>query len=248
MTQLSSVATDTTAGVVGAVVPIDANPTVESAYSNWNVDPCTVPSANNVVATISNLVDGIRQSHPSITSVVIVGADDQIPFARIADGATLSNERDYAAGTFAGEQNVLANTLGQGYYLSDDPFTATAPLGVGSSTLYTPQVAVGRLVETPAQIEKSLTRFVTSKGVLDASSALSTGYSFLTQGAEAAAANLSKVPGRKVAQLINTTWTLTQLKQGTHGHTAPGSRFAQCPLRFRPSASPPSATRPKHRH
>ena len=56
--------------------------------------------------------------------------------------------------TFPGEQNVLADTLGQGYYLSDDPFTATQPLAVGSATLYTPQVAVGRLVETPSQIEE----------------------------------------------------------------------------------------------
>ena len=222
MTDLSQVASDSKAGVVGAVVPVDSYTTVEAAYSNWNVDPCTVASANDVVSAISKVIDTIRSSHPSITSVVIVGADDQIPFARIADGSTQSNERDYAASTFPGEQNVLADTLGQGYYLSDDPFTATQPLAVGSATLYTPQVAVGRLVETPSQIEESLNRFVTSKGVLDASAALSTGYTFLTQGAKAAAVNLAKVSGRKVAQLINTTWTRTDLNQALTATPAPG--------------------------
>ena len=75
------------AGVVGAVVPVDSYTTVEAAYSNWNVDPCTVASANDVVSAISKVIDTIRSFHPSITSVVIVGADDQIPFARIADGS-----------------------------------------------------------------------------------------------------------------------------------------------------------------
>jgi hypothetical protein len=133
-TELSTVAADTKAGVVGAVVPVDSNPTVQSAYSTWNVNPCTVSSANGVVAAISKLVDTIRSAHPSITSVVIVGADNQIPFGRIVDGATTANERDYGEGTFAGENNVLANTLEQGYYFSDDPYTATQPLAVGSGT------------------------------------------------------------------------------------------------------------------
>ena len=179
-------------------------------------------SANDVVSSIAKLVDTIRATHSAITSVVIVGADDQIPFARLADGATQSNERDYAASTFPGEENVLANTLGQGYFLSDDPYTATQPLAVGSATLYTPKVAVGRLVETPQQIDTSLQRFLTYKGVLDAKAALSTGYSFLTGGAEAVAANLAKVTGRTVAQLINETWTHADLDQALTATPAPG--------------------------
>ena len=86
-------AADQTAGVIGAVVPVNSNPTVETAYSNWNVDPCTVASGNEVVSAIAQMVDTIRKTHKTIANVVIVGADDQNPFARIADGATESNER-----------------------------------------------------------------------------------------------------------------------------------------------------------
>ncbi len=226
MTALSTVAGDGADGVNAAVVPVDGDPAVAAAYRSWNdgpgANPCSVAAANGVVSAIATLVDTLRSAHPTITNVVIVGADDQIPFARIADGATQSNERDYAPSTFPGESNVLANTLAQGYYLSDDPYTANQPLAVGSATLYTPEVAVGRLVETPAQIVGALNRFVSSHGVLDASAALSTGYSFLTSGAQLVAANLSKVSGRSVAQLINETWTHTDLDNALTTTPAPG--------------------------
>ena len=222
---LGSLAGDAGDGVVGARIAVDANPQVESAYSNWNdgpgADPCNVTAANSVEAAIGKEVDQLRQTNPSITNVVIVGADDQIPFARLADGATVSNERDYASSSFPGESNVLADTLAQGYYLSDDPLTATKPLGVGSATLYTPQLAVGRLVETPSEIIGAVTRFMSSHGVLDASSALSTGYSFLTSGAQLAASNLAKVSGRTVAQLINENWSKSDLENALNASPVP---------------------------
>ena len=53
---------------------------------------------------------------------------------------------------------------------------------------------------------------MSSHGVLDASSALSTGYSFLTSGAQLVASNLAKVSGRTVAQLINENWSTSDLE------------------------------------
>ena len=102
---------------------------VRDAYATWDADPCSVEAANGVVAAISAQVDAIRAGDANVTNVVIVGADDQIPFARLADGTVESNERDYAAGTFAGENNVEADALAAGYYFSDDPFAAPGPLG-----------------------------------------------------------------------------------------------------------------------
>ena len=90
----------------------------------WNDNPCSVDGANGVVAAISAVVDQLRADNPTIQNVVIVGGDDQIPFARLADGATQSNERDYGAATFAGENNVEADALSLGYYFSDDPYAA----------------------------------------------------------------------------------------------------------------------------
>ena len=143
------------------------------------------------------------------------------PFARLADGATDSNERDYGASTFAGENNVEADALSLGYYFSDDPYASPQPLGVGSATLYSPQLAVGRLVESATEIESALTRFVNSGGDLDATADLTTGYSFLTSGAEAVSANL-ETNGLSPETLINESWSENDLDNALVASPTPG--------------------------
>jgi Bacterial Ig-like domain (group 3) len=206
MARVQAVASDSPAGVTGAIVPVDSYAGVQTAYGLWNSNPCSVTAANDVVTAISAVVDQIQRDNPTVQNLVIVGADDQIPFARLADGATDSNERDYGASTFAGENNVEADALSLGYYFSDDPYASPQPLGVGSATLYTPQLAVGRLVESATEIEAALTRFVNSNGNLDATADLTTGYSFLTSGADAVSANL-KANGLTAQTLINENWS-----------------------------------------
>jgi len=221
MSDLEKVAADSSAGVNGAIVPVDAYASVQSAYAAWNANSCSVAAANAVASAIASVVDQIRADNPTVQNLVIVGADDQIPFARIADGATQSNERDYGASTFAGENNPEADALSLGYYLSDDPYAAETPLGVGSATLYLPQLAVGRLIESPAEIEGSLTRFVSSSGDLDATASLTTGYSFLTSGAQAVSANLA-TDGLTPSTLINESWSESDLDNALAASPTPG--------------------------
>jgi hypothetical protein len=227
VSDLNAIASDSSAGVSGAVVPVDTNSSVQQAYAVWNANPCSVAAANGVVTAIAGVVDQLRTEHPTIQNLVIVGADDQIPFARIADGATQSNERDYGAATFAGENNVEADALSLGYYLSDDPYASDQPLGVGSATLYTPELAVGRLVESAPEIESALTRFVSSSGNLDATASLTTGYSFLTSGAEAVEANLAAdgLNSTSACDLISESWAESDLDTALAGNgncAAPG--------------------------
>ena len=204
------------------MVPVDSYAGVQSAYAGWNEDPCSVPAANDVVSAISSVVDDIESSHPGIQNVVIVGADDQIPFARVVDGASQANERDYGTSTFQGEDNVEAAALSLGYYFSDDPYVSSNPLGVGSATLYTPRVAVGRLVESAAEIDGALTRFLNSHGNLSATASLTTGYSFLTGGAEAVSANLANDGLKSVGDLINEQWDTSDLDSAL-ASTIPGA-------------------------
>ena len=224
MNDVDAVASDSAAGVDGAVVPVDAYAAVQQAYATWDSDPCSVQAANGVVAAISAQVDAIRVADPNVTNIVIVGADDQIPFARLADGTVESNERDYAAGTFAGENNVEADALADGYYFSDDPFAAPEPLGVGSATLYLPTAAVGHVIQSPddgaAAIENAMTRFVAAGGNIDATSGLSTGYSFLASGAQLVSTNLAEA-GLNMSDLINENWTTPQLEDDLQGMPAP---------------------------
>jgi hypothetical protein len=221
MSDLDQVASDSSAGVNGAVVPVDSYSSVQDAYAAWNANPCSVDAANAVVSAISSVVDQIRSENPSIQNLVIVGADDQIPFARVADGATESNERDYGSSTFPGENNPESDSLQLGYYMSDDPYAADNPLGVGSATLYLPQLAVGRLVESPTEIESALTRYVSSGGDLDATASLTTGYSFLTSGAQAVSANLAS-DGLQASNLINETWQESDLDSALAASPLPG--------------------------
>ena len=91
---------------------------------------------------------------------------------------------------------------------------------MGGQTLYTPSLAIGRLVETPTQIDNALARFQSSDGLLNATSGLSTGYDFLTQGANAIAASLSGPLGAaNVTTLINNSWTKSQLLNAIDGGT-----------------------------
>ncbi len=233
MSDVEAVAGDTAAGVEGAVVPVDAYAGVRDGYAAWDADPCSVEAANGVVAAISAQVDAIRAGDPNVTNVVIVGADDQIPFARLADGTVESNERDYAAGTFAGENNVEADALAAGYYFSDDPFAAPGPLGIGSATLYLPTAAVGRLIQSSDEgagaIENALTRFVATGGNIDATAGLSTGYSFLTSGAQLVSANLAQA-GLSMSDLINDSWTTPELNSALGG--PPGVSVASVNAHF----------------
>jgi hypothetical protein len=223
MSNLQAVASDSAAGVDGAVIPVDAYPDVQAAYATWNENPCSVDAANGVVAAIAAVVDQIKEAHPTVQNLVIVGADDQIPLARIADGTTESNERDYGASAAVGQDNVESDALSLGYYFSDDPYAASQPLGVGSATLYTPQLAVGRLVESAPEIENALTRFVSSDGNLDATASLTTGYSFLTSGAKAVSANLG-ADGLTASTLISETWTESDLDAALAGTGTPSGQ------------------------
>jgi hypothetical protein len=58
--------------------------------------------------------------------------------------------------------------------LSDDPYATTDPIPYLQKQLFVPQLAVGRLVETQAQITGALDRFVAFGGDLDPASARTT--------------------------------------------------------------------------
>ena len=200
----NAVASDSADGVIGAVIPVETQGNVAADYAAWDANRCSVPAANAVVSDIAKVVDALRAAHPTIKNVVIIGDDSQIPMARVPDGTTLSNERSFAQ-DFIGPENELTASLAGGYILTDSPYVDTTPLGVGSGSLYVPEIAIGRLVSTPAEIEAALNRFVTSHGTLSDGTGLSTGYDFLGAGAQSVAANLGLVPARQITQLVSNT-------------------------------------------
>ena len=196
-----------------------------------------------MVSDISATVHSLEAAYPSIANIVVIGADDQIPMGRVPDMTVSDNEADYAASTFPGISDQLSSALSQGYFLSDDPYASPDPLGVGGQTLYTPSLAIGRLVETPTQIDNALSRFQKSNGQLNANSALSTGYDFVTQAANAISGVAEwSSDAANVKSVIRASWTTSDLLECRRRWDSdqPGQRaghsLVQRPLRLQPAA------------
>ncbi len=180
------------AGVVSALVPVDAYGPVRAAYTTWRNDRCDVDDRNAVVTAIGAVLDGITDVHPGIENIVIVGDDGVVPMAGIPDLTTIAPEASFApevvtpnaGGTYS--SNELSAALGAGLLLSDDPYGTDAGILVGDHELFIPDRNLGRLVETGDQIVTSLNHFVEYEGQLDPetlASAVVSGYDFLEDGA-----------------------------------------------------------------
>lgn len=218
--------------VAGAVIKVDGDPSVRAAYANWDAAPCDSDRANQVVGAIDSLVDQLQSSLPgtgakAITSITVVGSDQIVPQARVADGTKDSNEFEYAAdvqrvsasGAVAGP-SPLSAALAARSILTDDAYVDWDPYAWRDGALFVPDIAVGRLVEKPSEIGVALQSYldnVTSttiaanlRGRLTAGSSLTTGYDFLTDGAQAVDSALAnRITARQT--LISNSWTRADL-------------------------------------
>jgi CSLREA domain-containing protein len=199
----------------------DTGGAVAAAYAQWNATPGDPVAANRVVQAINAMVDAKIRSQPNgagLKYLVIVGGDQIIPFARLDDfTVTSANESTYAD-TFS-QGTDLFSSLNLSQMLSDDPYASTAPVPYLTRQLYLPSLSVGRLVETPDDIVRTLNNFVSStvNGVLTPTTALTTGYDFLYDSSSTINGYLrTRLPAGAGSLLDNPalrgdTWTLTQL-------------------------------------
>ncbi len=187
--------------VNGVVVNVNSDARVAAANAQADAFP-TCPYAKNLVAhSVKEIIDGYRELNP-LQYIVIVGNDDVIPFFRHPDQAMLANERNYTP-------PVRDNTASQaslklGYVLSQDRYGAGREISSRSDSLPIPELAVGRLVETPAEVIGMVNAYLaTANGVIDTpDSALVTGYDFLEDAALAVTAELEAGLGAVADTLI----------------------------------------------
>ena len=181
------VAWDGTAWGTGTVADLDDN----------------IAQANALAMAIRNyLFEQISQAFTNLETLVLVGGDALIPFWRLDEDLPRYPESFYIGElqTFGllddastpeafcdeTEHPTLA-AICRDHYPADTPygasFTTTVP---GSSfTWWMPDLAVGRLVETPEQIVGLVDVFIAQDGVTVVDKALTTGYDFLTDGGDA---------------------------------------------------------------
>ena len=193
----------------GAVIPVDANAAVLTALNARATDSCSPAKANDVVRAVGALLDDPLIVRPSVRYVVVVGDDTVLPFGRIVDNTAYANERNYASTFFGGENNQYLSTYALGFLPTDDALGDVNYAGQGP---YVPELAVGRLVETPTQIIGQLDQYVTRNGAIAPTRGLTTGYDFLMDGStQISTALKARVGANNSAELINNTWSKTNL-------------------------------------
>ncbi len=216
-TKLSALAEE----INGTVVDVGTDSRVSAANAQADAHPMC-PYAKNLVAdSIKQIVDAYRRENPSMEYVVLVGNDHVIPFFRYPDQAMLAGEQNYSP-------PVRDNTASQaslklGYVLGQDEYGSDRSISYKSMRIPLPDLAVGRLVETPADIITVIDAYLSlPSGVLTRpTTALVTGYDFLADDAAAVQANLSTLISGTVDTLITPrdvspsdprSWTADDLK------------------------------------
>jgi Tol biopolymer transport system component len=171
--------------VNGLLIAVEEDPAVAAAYAAWN-DPTSATQANAVTTAIKQVIEGHLNAHPDIAYLVIAGDDRVIPFRRTADL------------TYYPDPNTL----------TDDFYTDRVPTSTNGHELYIPDLASGRLVETPAQIMAQIDTFLANDGIT-LNTGISVGYDFVQDGARAHC-NAMQADGLTTnCSLISESWSAT---------------------------------------
>ena len=180
---------DFAASVGGVVVDVGQDANVAALNAQADGRYTCVYAKNLVAGAIREVVRAYRVANPNLAYLVLIGNDEIIPFFRHPDFALLGSESSYTPPV----QNETASqaSLKSNYYLSQDDYGASRDLSFKTDVLPIPDLAVGRLVETSAEIATLLDAFAQGGGQLAApQTALVTGYDFLADAASEVAAEL----------------------------------------------------------
>jgi len=185
--------------VQGVVIDLGSVTAIQSLDAVWDADPSNASKANAVLFGTNGIHDYVRTNllaaYSGIKYLAIVGDDRIIPMARMQDHTVLLPESSYPAG---GDLTPSGTTVGQalaaGKYLTDDPLAVLDPVTPTQldGNLFLPDLAVGRLVETPQEIITAIATYIGQDGILDLSlldpanghKVLVTGYDFLSNASK----------------------------------------------------------------
>ena len=206
--------------VAGVVVDLGSDPDLAAAYARWDAKPDNPALANHVAANLKSFLYSLSDAYPNWEYLVLVGGDQIIPYRRLRDVTFRANERAYADADF---DPALAQARAKRYFLSDDYYAGLLPLPHEGREFYLPQVAVGRLVEAPAEITAQVDAFL-ARPVLAPQDALVTGYDFLIDAAQAMSRTLATYGvTNKLTVLADDNWTAQDFRNALFGRaTAPG--------------------------
>lgn len=200
--------------VKGEVIRLDQNTTVSNTYTAWTTDLTNVTKANQVAAAIRGLVLAYWQEHVGVKYIVLVGADQVIPFRRIVDNTPRNDylEDDYL---LVNATHPTGAALRNNYYLTDDYYADREPTAFSGREVYLPDLAIGRLIETPDEVGAVIDAFLTGPYTLTVSNTLVTGYDFFQDSASAMCSTWQSdlgPAGNVDCSLIGDNWLLNDYR------------------------------------
>ncbi len=190
LTSLQSLATSTD----GVVVDVSDSARVRDLQDQVAAHPDCPYAMNLVARAIKQVVDSYRNSVSAY--VVIAGGDEVIPFFRYPDVSGLGQESQFVPPVLA--DSPSGASLSQDQVQSQDAYGSSTEVTIGGATLPVPDLAVGRLVKTPEEIESTIANYLTLDGgtLPTPTSSLVTGYDFLADAAHAVHAEFeAAIPG-----------------------------------------------------
>jgi hypothetical protein len=220
--------------VNGAVVQVESNPAVAAAYTDWisalNNPAATAEEKNNraniVSETIRNMIFSFSATAPDLAYIVVVGDDRVIPFHRIREANLAKREEEYAQQLAGG--STIAAALAENMILTDDYYAALEPGQWQGNEFYVPHYAIGRLIQTPAEITGIIDIFLQNQVINgESGKALVTGYDFV-QDSATLIRNLmlnDGIPSVSSTDFINNLWSGNQLRPLMLTSPTVGSRF-----------------------
>ena len=204
--------------VGGVVIDVAADSRVAALKAQAAANT-TCPYAQNLVAEeIKGIVDSYRANNAGLRYVVLAGGDDVIPFFRYPDQSLLGQESGYIPPVDSNSASEAS--LRRDFVLSQDAYGSGMQISLRTSDYPIPGLAVGRLVETPAEVAGMLDAYTAANGVVSPGSSLVTGYDFLADAADAVKVELEAGTGAPADTLITlngkspqdpASWTATQL-------------------------------------
>jgi hypothetical protein len=209
MQKLITLANDPSVSAI--LYPIENDPAIAAAYAAWDANACDPAAANAVAKAIKDRIKNILADHPSIEYLVIVGDDSQIPFRRVPDAVEISNESAYRRRAGVRPDTPLFYSLTEGYTLTDDYYADLVPYSWLGRELYVPDLPIGRLVETPAEITQVINAYLANDGSVNALRGFVVGYDFLTD-ASLAIQGVMETQGLDTTSLISNTWTADEMR------------------------------------
>ena len=167
---------------------VHAPTAVQNAYDAWEMT--SVTSTNNLVNAIDSYIESLKSgSYPNLKYILLVGSHEVIPMkARPADNY---HENGWGIPGGGYMNSIIQSTLNgaAGYYLTDTVYSDLSyyPDGWGSDHELVPELAAGRLVESPNQIIGLINNYIDSKASMSRSLLASIASNDYMDGGQAAA-------------------------------------------------------------